>query len=67
MAGTELGAKVADAYAALAGITPERFMERFGKPLTADDIARTIVGIARGELGREGSILGVSGEGTEPL
>jgi NAD(P)-dependent dehydrogenase (short-subunit alcohol dehydrogenase family) len=67
VAGTELGAEVAGAYAALGGITPEKFMERFGKPLTADDIARTIVAIARGEIGREGSILGVSGEGTEPL
>jgi NAD(P)-dependent dehydrogenase (short-subunit alcohol dehydrogenase family) len=67
VAGTELGATVADAYAALGGITREKFMERFGKPLTADDIARTIVAVARGEIGREGSILGVNGEGTEPL
>jgi NAD(P)-dependent dehydrogenase (short-subunit alcohol dehydrogenase family) len=67
VAGTELGATVADAYAALGGITREKFMERFGKPLTADDIARSIVAVARGEIGREGSILGVNGEGTEPL
>ena len=40
VAETELGAKVADAYAALAGITPEKFMERFGEPLTADERAR---------------------------
>ena len=67
VAGTELGAAVADAYAALGGITREKFMERFGKPLTAEEIARTIVAVARGEIGREGNILGVSGEGTEPL
>ncbi|HEY4395374.1 MAG TPA: SDR family oxidoreductase [Polyangia bacterium] len=64
---TELGALAADAYAAAAGITREKFMERFGKLLTVDDVARTIVGVARGELAREGSVLGVSGGGTELL
>jgi NAD(P)-dependent dehydrogenase (short-subunit alcohol dehydrogenase family) len=64
---TELGALAADAYAAAAGITREKFMERFGKLLTADGVARTIVDVARGELAREGTILGVSGGGTEPL
>jgi NAD(P)-dependent dehydrogenase (short-subunit alcohol dehydrogenase family) len=67
VAGTELGAKAADAYAAAAGITREKFMERFGAPLTAEEIARTIVGVAEGELAREGNVLGVSGGGTEPL
>jgi NAD(P)-dependent dehydrogenase (short-subunit alcohol dehydrogenase family) len=67
VAETELGAIVADAYGALGGITPEKFMERFGSPLTANDLARTIVDIARGELAREGSIVGVSGKGIEPL
>jgi NAD(P)-dependent dehydrogenase (short-subunit alcohol dehydrogenase family) len=64
---TELGALAADAYAAAAGLTREKFMERFGKLLTADDVARTIVSVARGELAREGSVLGVSGGGTELL
>jgi NAD(P)-dependent dehydrogenase (short-subunit alcohol dehydrogenase family) len=67
VAETELGAEVADAYAALAGITRQKFMERFGEPLTADGVARTIVDVARGEIAREGNILGVSGKGTEPL
>jgi NAD(P)-dependent dehydrogenase (short-subunit alcohol dehydrogenase family) len=67
IAGTELGESVADAYAALAGITRDKFMERFGQPLTADDVARAIVGVAHGELGREGSVLGVTGAGTEAL
>jgi NAD(P)-dependent dehydrogenase (short-subunit alcohol dehydrogenase family) len=67
VAETELGAEVAEAYATLAGITPAKFMERFGEPLTADGVARTIVDVARGELAREGNILGVSGKGTEPL
>ena len=42
-------------------------MERFGAPLTAEDVARTIVASAQGEIAREGSVLGVSGGGTEPL
>jgi NAD(P)-dependent dehydrogenase (short-subunit alcohol dehydrogenase family) len=64
---TELGALAADAYAAAAGVTREKFMERFGKLLTAEGVAQTIVDVARGELAREGTILGVSGGGTEPL
>jgi NAD(P)-dependent dehydrogenase (short-subunit alcohol dehydrogenase family) len=67
VARTELGAMAADAYAARAGVTREKFMERFGAPLTAEAVARTIVGVARGELAREGTVLGVSGGGTEPL
>jgi len=67
VAETELGAMVANAYGALAGITPEKFMERFSAPLTANDLARTIVDVARGEITPEGSVLGVSGKGLEPL
>ena len=67
IAGTELGMMAADAYAALAGITREKFMERFPVPLSAEDVAQTIVKIARGELGREGAILGVSGAGVEAI
>jgi NAD(P)-dependent dehydrogenase (short-subunit alcohol dehydrogenase family) len=68
VAGTELGSLAADAYAALAGVTREKFMERFGAPLTAEEVARAIVGVARGELAREGSVLGLSGGGgLEPL
>jgi NAD(P)-dependent dehydrogenase (short-subunit alcohol dehydrogenase family) len=68
VAGTELGALAADAYAALAGVTREKFMERFGAPLTAEEVARAIVGVAQGELAREGSVLGLSGGGgMEPL
>ena len=67
LAESELGAAVASAYGALGGITPEKFMERFGAPLTPDDLARTIVGVAQGELAREGNIVGVSGKGIEAL
>jgi NAD(P)-dependent dehydrogenase (short-subunit alcohol dehydrogenase family) len=67
IADTELGAMAADAYAALGGITREKFMERFGQPLTADDVARTILKIAHGELGQDATVLGVTGAGTERL
>lgn len=67
IAGTELGTTVADAYAALAGLPRAQFMERFGAPLTAERVAETILQIAGGELAREGTILGVSGAGTEAL
>ena len=67
LAQSEMGAAVADAYAKLGGITPEKFMERFGKPLTPQDVGRTIVDIAQGELRVEGTVLGVSGSGVEPL
>ena len=67
VAETELGATVASAYGALGGITPEKFMERFGTPLTANDLARTIVDIAGGEIARDGNIVGVSGKGIKPL
>ena len=67
VAETELGAKVASAYGALGGITPEKFMERFGTPLTANDLGRVIVEVARGEIAPEGNIVGVSGKGIEAL
>jgi NADP-dependent 3-hydroxy acid dehydrogenase YdfG len=67
VAETELGAEVARAYGALGGITPEKFMERFGTPLTANDLARTIVDVARGEIAREGNVVAVGGKGIEPL
>jgi NAD(P)-dependent dehydrogenase (short-subunit alcohol dehydrogenase family) len=67
LAESELGAAVASAYGALGGITPEKFMERFGTPLTPDDVARAIVDVARGDLAREGSVVGVSGKGIELL
>ena len=67
VAETELGATVASAYGALGGITPEKFMERFGTPLTANDLGRVIVEVARGEIAPEGNIVGVSGKGIEAL
>ena len=65
--GTELGTKAADAYAALAGVTREKYMERFPVPMGADGVAQAIVKIAQGEVAREGTIIGVSGAGIEVL
>jgi NAD(P)-dependent dehydrogenase (short-subunit alcohol dehydrogenase family) len=67
LAQSELGDAVAAAYAKLGGITPEKFMQRFGKPLTPQDVGRMIVDIAQGEIRPEGSVLGVSGNGIEAL
>jgi NAD(P)-dependent dehydrogenase (short-subunit alcohol dehydrogenase family) len=65
--GTDIGSAARDAYAAQAGVTPEKFMERFGAPLTAEAAARAIVQIARGELGEAGTMLGLTGKGVEVL
>jgi NAD(P)-dependent dehydrogenase (short-subunit alcohol dehydrogenase family) len=67
VAGTEVGEKAAEAYAALAGITRDKFMERFGAPLTAEGVASAIVRVASGALIPEGAVLGVTGAGTETL
>jgi NAD(P)-dependent dehydrogenase (short-subunit alcohol dehydrogenase family) len=71
IAGTELAGSVADAYAALGGITPEKFMERFGAPLTAEGVAAAIVAAWRGTLEppalRDARVLGVAGSGMEAL
>ena len=58
LAQSEMGGLVADAYAKMNGITPEKFMERFPTPLTPQGVARTIVDIAQGELGPEGDDVG---------
>lgn len=65
--GTELGTKAADAYAELAGVTREKYMERFPVPLGADGVAQAILKIAQGEVAREGTIIGVTGAGIEVL
>ena len=65
--GTELGTKAADAYAELAHVTREKYMERFPVPLGADGVAQAILKIAQGEVAREGAIIGVTGAGIEVL
>ncbi|HVT09114.1 MAG TPA: SDR family oxidoreductase [Polyangia bacterium] len=67
LAQSEMGGAVAEAYAKLGGITPEKYMERFGAPLTPRAVAEAIVRLAvGGELPREGSlgpVFGLTGAG----
>jgi len=57
LAQSEMGTAVADAYAKLGGITPEKYMERFGAPLTPGDVGRAVVKLAEThEVPREGSL-----------
>jgi NAD(P)-dependent dehydrogenase (short-subunit alcohol dehydrogenase family) len=71
IAGTDLAGTVADAYAALGGITREKYMERFGAPLTPDGVAAAIIALGRGTLEppalRDARVLGVAGSGLEAL
>ena len=61
IAGTEIGDRAAKMYAAKAGISQEKFMERFGKPLTAQMVAEGILAIARGE-GPAGPAIAITGK-----
>jgi NAD(P)-dependent dehydrogenase (short-subunit alcohol dehydrogenase family) len=67
IAGTEIAERAATAYGERAGISAEKYMERFGTPLTSDDVARVIVDVLRGELAAGVQVLGVTGKGVEPI
>lgn len=68
LAGTDIATVASTAYGRRAGITPEKYMERFGTPLGPDDVAKTLFDIARGEAGAEATVLGLSSkQGLEPL
>ncbi|HEX6764002.1 MAG TPA: hypothetical protein VF103_00965, partial [Polyangiaceae bacterium] len=67
IAGTEIAERAATAYGERAGISAEKYMERFGTPLTSDDVARVIVDVLRGELAPGVQVLGVTGKGVEPI
>ena len=60
IAGTEIADKSAKMYAEKAGITPETFMERFGKPLTPQMVADGILTLSFGE-GPAGPAIAISG------
>jgi NAD(P)-dependent dehydrogenase (short-subunit alcohol dehydrogenase family) len=68
LAGTVIGASAAKGYAERLGISEEKYMERFGAPLGADDVAKTILDIARGEIGSGSTVLALSSKtGIETL
>jgi NAD(P)-dependent dehydrogenase (short-subunit alcohol dehydrogenase family) len=60
IAGTEIADRASKMYAARAGITQEKFMERFGKPLTPQMVAEGILTIARG-AGPAGPAIAITG------
>jgi hypothetical protein len=61
IAGTELGDRAAKMCAVKAGISQEKFMERFGKSLTPQTVAEGILNIARGE-GPAGPAIAITGK-----
>jgi NAD(P)-dependent dehydrogenase (short-subunit alcohol dehydrogenase family) len=65
--GTETAEAVSSAYANDAGITQEKFMDRFGAPLVPEGVADAISKIARGEVGPDGGAFAVTGKGIEAL
>ena len=68
LAGTEIGTAAAAAYGAENGESAEAFMaRRFPVPLDPAGVARAILAIARGEEGREATLLTVTGTGVEPV
>jgi hypothetical protein len=58
--GTEIGDKASKMYADKAGITHEKFMERFGKPLTPQMVADGILTLSLGE-GPAGPAIAITG------
>ncbi len=58
--GTEIGDTASKMYAEKAGITHEKFMERFGKPLTPQMVAEGILTLSRGE-GPAGPAIAITG------
>ena len=62
IADTEIADRASKMYAAKAGITQEKFMERYGKPLTPQMVAEAILTIARGQ-GPAGPAIAITGDG----
>ncbi|HEY2407831.1 MAG TPA: SDR family oxidoreductase [Polyangiaceae bacterium] len=67
IAGTVTGDVASRAYAEMAGISQDAFMQRFGAPLSPEAVAAALLAIARGEAGEGAPILGVTGKGLETL
>jgi NAD(P)-dependent dehydrogenase (short-subunit alcohol dehydrogenase family) len=61
IAGTEIADRASKMYAAKAGITQEKYLERFGKPLTPQMVAEAILTLARGE-GPAGPAIAITGD-----
>jgi len=64
---TATGHEVSLTYAKLAGITQEKFMERFETPLHTTGVAAAIVRALEGEFPETATTIGVTGRGAEVL
>jgi hypothetical protein len=67
LVGTRIGEAAAAAYGAEAGQSVEAYMNSWPVPLDAAGVARGILSVASGEEHREATLLGVTGEGLEPI
>ena len=63
---TDTGQKVSLAYAKLAGISQQKFLERFEVPLLTTGVAAAILAALEGAF-PESTLVGVTGKGTELL
>jgi NAD(P)-dependent dehydrogenase (short-subunit alcohol dehydrogenase family) len=63
--GTTIGARAAEAYGTMSGITSEAFMKRAGVPL--EKVASTILTALRGSVTAGTNAIAVTGAGIEPL
>lgn len=64
---TELGHQAASGYAARQGITKEKFLERFGTPLTPVGVGHGVVSLLVDEAYQEGTGFAITGNGIEKL
>jgi hypothetical protein len=65
--GTRIGEAAAAAYGAEAGESPAEYIRSWPVPLDPAGVARAILSIATGEEQPEATVLGVTGEGLEPI
>jgi NAD(P)-dependent dehydrogenase (short-subunit alcohol dehydrogenase family) len=64
---TDLGRAAAAAYAAHQGISEQAFLDRFGPPLTPEDVGRAVVTLICDPAYRSGTAFGISGRGLAAL
>jgi NAD(P)-dependent dehydrogenase (short-subunit alcohol dehydrogenase family) len=64
---TELGHTAASAYAAQQGISEQAFLERFGPPLTPEDVGRGVVALLTDKAHQDGIAFGITSHGLASL
>jgi NAD(P)-dependent dehydrogenase (short-subunit alcohol dehydrogenase family) len=64
---TALGHNAAAAYAAQQGISEQKFLERFGAPLTPESVGRGVVALLTDQAYRSGIAFGITGQGLASL